>query len=64
MRSMEQLTLQWRGPYHLTQTTPEEIRGQKELFLLVNDSKRVFIGKARYGKGVFREVDEDTRVTY
>jgi len=59
---MEQLPLKWRGPFYLTQTRPEEVRGQKGLFPLVHDSKMIFIGKAQYGKGVFREVNEDTRV--
>jgi len=51
---MEQLVLNWKGPYDMTQWPPNELRGAKGISAVVHATKIILIGKST-SKGILSE---------
>jgi hypothetical protein len=52
---MDSITVNWIGPYSLNQTTPRELQRKMGVYAVLHGSSCLFFGKAKRGKGIFRE---------
>jgi len=61
---MKSVSVNWFGPYPLSGTTPREISRRMGVYAVVCGSAYVFIGKAKRGKGIFREAKGNREPEY
>lgn len=61
---MKSITLNWLGPFSLNQTTPKELQRKMGIYAIVHGFMFLFIGKAKYGKGLFREATQGKEREY
>ncbi|MCX6653923.1 MAG: hypothetical protein NTY03_02250 [Candidatus Bathyarchaeota archaeon] len=52
---MNSITVNWLGPFSLNQITPRELMRKMGIYAVLNSSNYIFIGKAKRGKGIFRQ---------
>lgn len=61
---MRSVSVSWFGPYSLDGLTPREISRKMGVYAVVCGTSYLFIGKAKRGKGVFREAKASREPEY
>jgi hypothetical protein len=61
---MDSISVNWLGPYSLNQTTPRELQRKMGLYAVLSGPSYVFIGKAKRGRGIFREAKVNREEEY
>jgi hypothetical protein len=61
---MNSITVNWLGPFSLNQTTPRELMRKMGVYAVLHSPNYIFIGKAKRGKGIFRQAKVNREEEY